>query len=813
MEDQNSGAADALDVQRTLGGDGEAYANLAQRHFGRITSIAIAWLRDRDAAEELAQEVLIRAYLRLKDLRQPQQFPAWCARITRNLAADWLKSRRRSSAVLMMISLEDICMETLQDGQASPRDQVEEREKARILREAILQLPVELREVVLLHFAEGLSKAEIARTLGLNRSSVGRQLDRALSCLRGVLDPDFGNATAPLRARPQSGQRALIAVSAVAAMGHDARKALAASIARLGGPETAWKGFGGPAHFVKFTGIPARALIIGVLSITGIALLSTHQFSGRDSQKHDGQHAGVSMSTRVTRLPAAAPTNALQTGMAGPSPRADLRQETTAASKESTPARASGIVRVSGRVSSQDDAPLPDAKVQALGIKLDANPEAFFLELCGIPPQNQESGIIPLATATSRNDGTYQLQFSKTTADGYVLMVSLANYTTELKEIRELEKADANPRLSHDGIVQDIALKEASSKLDGTVVDDRGNPVANATILVVREAFAVPVATRTANDGRFVLKNLPAGQVDIVAVADNFAELQTTATAPASDMMLRLDPAGAEVSGRVLSLEDGTPIPNARVTLRMNSIQRFLADEARTDLTDQTGAFLIERLAPGNYRILAEAGPLRPVSPGNGIPLSVSIAEHETTRIADILLYPGHTISGTITEWPTGNPIPQAEVVCSVDNKKRSVFTGADGTFRVENVFNDAWWLEVRKSGFKLGPYDEGKCPQVQLTPDKTTAEYNVHMRRALTVSGRVLNSTGGPIEGAEVVLGNAIAVNVSRTTTDATGAYSLEASPDSSFQLSVHIQGRQPVFTYHKIAGESLTDVNIVAE
>jgi RNA polymerase sigma-70 factor (ECF subfamily) len=82
---------DAERVAAVLAGNAEAFNALVERYFGTIYAIAYAHLGNREAAEDLTQEVFLRAYLHLASLDCASRFSAWLCRIARNLAADWLR--------------------------------------------------------------------------------------------------------------------------------------------------------------------------------------------------------------------------------------------------------------------------------------------------------------------------------------------------------------------------------------------------------------------------------------------------------------------------------------------------------------------------------------------------------------------------------------------------------------------------------------------------------------------------------------------------------------------------------------------------
>src|SRR5687768_3596643 len=78
-------------VRSAQAGDAEAFAGLVRRYFGSVYAVAYGILANREAAEDLAQEVFLRVFLNLKSLRDARTFGPWVLRAARNLAFDWRK--------------------------------------------------------------------------------------------------------------------------------------------------------------------------------------------------------------------------------------------------------------------------------------------------------------------------------------------------------------------------------------------------------------------------------------------------------------------------------------------------------------------------------------------------------------------------------------------------------------------------------------------------------------------------------------------------------------------------------------------------
>jgi RNA polymerase sigma-70 factor, ECF subfamily len=215
-------------VQRARGGERAAFDALVERHMGMVYAIAFARLGDRDRAEDLAQEVFLRAFLALDQLSDPRRFTGWLSQITRNLAISWLRRDSRAQRLAPEVPLKQEIQE-LPDTQAKgARQQMETQEQESAIWKAIQALSPEERELVLLHFSEGISANEIARRLGLHQTTITRRLQRTLRRMRGLIEPVLREAAPSLRVSPRVTTRTLGVIAGAAAMSAVSKTALAA---------------------------------------------------------------------------------------------------------------------------------------------------------------------------------------------------------------------------------------------------------------------------------------------------------------------------------------------------------------------------------------------------------------------------------------------------------------------------------------------------------------------------------------------------------------------------------------------------------
>jgi len=173
---------DAQNVKSALAGDRAACDSLIRDHFGVVYAISLARMNyNHDAAEDLAQETFLRAYLNLQKLKHPELFGAWILQITRNIALDWHRKNQRRSNLVQIVSLDNSGSIELAGAESSPYEKAVQAEEHEKLYQALNQLPQAHRELIHLHYIEGYSQSEIARRLGKHPSSVMRQLRQSIN--------------------------------------------------------------------------------------------------------------------------------------------------------------------------------------------------------------------------------------------------------------------------------------------------------------------------------------------------------------------------------------------------------------------------------------------------------------------------------------------------------------------------------------------------------------------------------------------------------------------------------------------------------
>jgi RNA polymerase sigma-70 factor (ECF subfamily) len=188
-------ASDQQIVAWAQDGAEAAFRELVRRYQRPVFSLIYRMVRDREAAEDLAQETFIKVLNAIDTYRPEHKFSSWIFKIANNAAIDHL--RRREPDVLSLEGAPDAVSVERQEATAlqvsdrgeSPLDELEARELGSHIESAIARLRPEYRACILLRHVEGRAYEEIATILGLPLGTVKTYIHRARAELRDILEP------------------------------------------------------------------------------------------------------------------------------------------------------------------------------------------------------------------------------------------------------------------------------------------------------------------------------------------------------------------------------------------------------------------------------------------------------------------------------------------------------------------------------------------------------------------------------------------------------------------------------------------------
>lgn len=186
MQQQNQQKSDGDLVRQTLGGETAAYEELVGRWAARIVACCHAKVRSVDAADDLAQETLVRGFRFLPALDDPDKFGPWLRGIAQRTCLDWLKAKARTQVSLDGL-LERNGDRVLAHAAALGEEHVDRADETDRLMDQVAALPEDLREVLLLYYYQDVTYRELAETLGVSSATVNARLTKARAMLREKL--------------------------------------------------------------------------------------------------------------------------------------------------------------------------------------------------------------------------------------------------------------------------------------------------------------------------------------------------------------------------------------------------------------------------------------------------------------------------------------------------------------------------------------------------------------------------------------------------------------------------------------------------
>ena len=165
-------------VERVWAGEREAFARLIDRYKTRVLHTAFRMLRNREDAEEAAQDTFVRAYRGLAKFRAEASFSTWIYKICYHVCLSYLERKKLPRAQIEpeeLLSLPDW---------ATPETTLETQAQGKAVEAVLDGLPQHFRTVLILYHAQQLSYQEISEVMELPVNTVKTHLHRGRALLR-----------------------------------------------------------------------------------------------------------------------------------------------------------------------------------------------------------------------------------------------------------------------------------------------------------------------------------------------------------------------------------------------------------------------------------------------------------------------------------------------------------------------------------------------------------------------------------------------------------------------------------------------------
>ncbi len=178
--DRNGVPTDHELIRRAQGGDDVAFTRLVQANRKRILGTIARLIGRPEDVEDVGQEVFVRLYFSLDQLRSPEVFEPWLYRLTVNAAYDYLrKQKRRTEARMADLSEQQVVMADAAEGTRVSGDETQQAKTREFVQSLLAEVSEDDRILLTLKEIEGLSLKELEAVYGVNENALKVRLFRA----------------------------------------------------------------------------------------------------------------------------------------------------------------------------------------------------------------------------------------------------------------------------------------------------------------------------------------------------------------------------------------------------------------------------------------------------------------------------------------------------------------------------------------------------------------------------------------------------------------------------------------------------------
>lgn len=176
---------DQFYIEKVLAGESSAFAVLVERHKYNVFNICVKILRNKEEAEEVAQDTFLKVFEKLNTFKKEAKFSTWLFRIAYNTS---ISQQRKSKT--KQLEIDDYFNETYSEDELIHKinlESIEEREMK--LRSAISKLEAEQELLLQLYYDKDMSIIEVAEITNLSESNVKVKIHRARQTLLKLMQP------------------------------------------------------------------------------------------------------------------------------------------------------------------------------------------------------------------------------------------------------------------------------------------------------------------------------------------------------------------------------------------------------------------------------------------------------------------------------------------------------------------------------------------------------------------------------------------------------------------------------------------------
>ncbi len=186
----STGPSDSEIISLVLKGDFNAYSQLVDRYKSYVFTLTSRFIKSREEAEEVAQDIFIKAYRSLADFKGESKFSTWLYTIVNTTCITFLRKKK-----LDIRSLDDEKTFELADSQDSGfrANQIEQKSRQSMVNQAIQLLNADDASIITLFYKNEQSLEEIGSILGVETNTAKVRLHRARARLKEIMEKYFAD--------------------------------------------------------------------------------------------------------------------------------------------------------------------------------------------------------------------------------------------------------------------------------------------------------------------------------------------------------------------------------------------------------------------------------------------------------------------------------------------------------------------------------------------------------------------------------------------------------------------------------------------
>jgi len=166
--------SDAYYIEQVLNGTKNAFAHLVEKHKHMVFTVALRIVRNREDAEEIAQDAFIKAFQSLETFKQESKFSTWLYKIAYNAAISKTRKKKLEMAPIEVNVVENYTLDEIFEN----LERLEDNEQKRIISRLFESLNPDESTLITLYYYENIQTEEIAEITGLTQSNVKVKLHR-----------------------------------------------------------------------------------------------------------------------------------------------------------------------------------------------------------------------------------------------------------------------------------------------------------------------------------------------------------------------------------------------------------------------------------------------------------------------------------------------------------------------------------------------------------------------------------------------------------------------------------------------------------